>query len=326
MLLSAPATWSSGTQFWLTKTLPSCFTEMVSCLLFSGIFSGTLVSGRATSMPFCSIGVTTMKMISSTRQTSTRGVTLIWLFTSWTRLGLTRRGSIPTPLLHEEIDQLGGGVRHLDLQPLQLVGEVVEDPGRRNGDEEAQGRGHQRLGDAGRHRADTARAGQRHAGERLDDADDGAEQADERGERGDRRQAADAALEVGGGEQGGALDGAAGGLDDLDLRERAGRALVLERLQPCRHDPGEVALRVLHRRVDGGLRPVVLEVLGRQTGELERLPARLAEQQPALDGDVQRPDRQYDQDGHHALVDPRHVLPNRCGAKAGHALLLLVER
>src|SRR5258708_29200491 len=120
MLLSVPATWSSGTQFWLTKMLPSCLIEMVSCLLFSGIFSGTFVSGRTTSMPFCSIGVTTMKMISSTRQTSTRGVTLIWLLTSSTSFGLTCLGSIPGPLLHEEVDQLGGGVRHLHLQPSQL--------------------------------------------------------------------------------------------------------------------------------------------------------------------------------------------------------------
>src|SRR5579864_6825778 len=138
MPFSVPGTWASGTQFWLTKTLPSCFTEMVSCLLFSGIFSGTLVSGSATSMPFCSIGVTTMKMISSTRQTSTRGVTLIWLLTSWTRFGLTWRGSIPDPLLHEEVDQLRGGVRHLHLQPLELVGEDVEHPGRRDGDAEAE--------------------------------------------------------------------------------------------------------------------------------------------------------------------------------------------
>src|ERR1700674_2652524 len=92
-------------------------------------------------MPFCSIGVTTMKMISSTRQTSTRGVTLIWLLISVSRLGLTRRGNIPGPLLHEEVDQLGAGVGHLDLQPLQLVGEVVEHPGRRDGDAETQGRG-----------------------------------------------------------------------------------------------------------------------------------------------------------------------------------------
>src|SRR5258708_1486680 len=309
MDLSVPASWSSGTQFWPTKTLPSSLTETSSCLLFSGIFSGLWVSGRATSTPFCSIGVTTMKMINSTRQTSTRGVTLIWLFTSITRLGLTRRGSIPTPLLHEEVDQLGGRVRHLDLQPLQLVGEVVEHPGRRDGDAEAESGRHQCLGDAGRHRADAARAGQRHAGERLDDADDGAEQADEWGQGGDRRQAADAALEVRGGEQGGALDGATGRLDDLLVRQRAGRALVLEGLQAGGDDAGEMALRVLHRRVDGGLRPVVLEVIGRQARELERLLPRLAEEQPALHADVQRPDGEQDQDDHDALVDEAHVLP-----------------
>src|SRR5260370_3495425 len=187
MDLSVPAGWSSGPQYLPLKTLPSCLTEASSCLLFSGIFSGLWVSGRATSTPFCSIGVTTMKMINSTRQTSTRGVTLIWLFTSITRLGLTRRGSIPTPLLHEEVDQLGGRVRHLDLQPLQLVGEVVEHPGRRDVDAEPESGRHHRLGDAGRHRADAARAGQRHAGEGLVDADHGAEQAHERGHAGARR-------------------------------------------------------------------------------------------------------------------------------------------
>ena len=36
---------------------------MVSCFGFSGIFVGLAVSGSATSTPFCSIGVTTMKMI-----------------------------------------------------------------------------------------------------------------------------------------------------------------------------------------------------------------------------------------------------------------------
>src|SRR5258708_13299377 len=145
MDLSVPASWSSGTQFWPTKTLPSSLTETSSCLLFSGIFSGLWVSGRATSTPFCSIGVTTMKMINSTRQTSTRGVTLIWLFTSITRLGLTRRGSIPTPLLHDEVDQLGGRVRHLDLQPLQLVCEAVNHPPHPHPDPPPETRHHQPL-------------------------------------------------------------------------------------------------------------------------------------------------------------------------------------
>src|SRR4029079_95975 len=108
--------------------------EMVSCFWFSGIFVGSAVSGTMTFTPFWSMGVTTMKMIRSTRQTSTSGVTLMslrmWLEVS---IFLTCRGSIAVPrLLHEEIDQLGRGVRHLDVQPVQLVGEVVEHPGRRD--------------------------------------------------------------------------------------------------------------------------------------------------------------------------------------------------
>src|ERR1700709_789819 len=50
---------------------------------------------------------------------------------------------------------------------------------------------------------------------------------------------------------------ARGGLHDLRLGERAGLALVLEGLQACRHDAGQVALGVLAGGVDGGLGTVV---------------------------------------------------------------------
>src|SRR5262245_54118243 len=206
----------SGTQFWPTKTLPSCLMASVSCFGFSGILSGLGVSGSATSTPVCNNGVTTMKMMSSTKQTSTKGVTLMSLFTALTRSGLLCLGSMLAPLpLHEEVDELGGRVRHLELQPLELAGEVVEHPGRRNGDAEAEGGGDERLGDTGGHGAEAARAGHGDAVEGVDDADHGAEQADERGDGGDGGQRADAALEVGGGQQRGALDGAGRGLDDL---------------------------------------------------------------------------------------------------------------
>src|ERR1700742_3522639 len=137
---------------------------MVSCLELSGILSGFAVSGSDTLMPFWSIGVTTMKMIRSTKQTSTRGVTLMSLRTSLTRLSFWCLCNILAPLpLHEEVDQLRGGVRHLDLKPLQLVREVVEHPGRRNGDAETEGGGDERLGDTGRDGADAAGAGEGHA-------------------------------------------------------------------------------------------------------------------------------------------------------------------
>src|SRR6185295_17650370 len=127
-------------------------------------------------MPFCSRGVTTMKMISSTRQTSTRGVTLMSPRTPLVpkmsallaRLGRNIAGPL---LLHEEVDQLRGGVRHLDLQALDPAGEVVEHPGGRDGHEEAERGGDERFRDTGGHGGDTARARGRHAAERVDDAD-----------------------------------------------------------------------------------------------------------------------------------------------------------
>src|SRR4029077_6625100 len=125
---------------------------------------GLAVAGSETSTPFCNIGVTTMKMINSTSQTSTRGVTLMSLRTPRTSVGLLCLGSMLAPLpLHEEVDQLRRRVRHLDLQPLEHVGEVVEHPGPRDGDRETKGGGHERLGDTGRDGADAGGSGEGHA-------------------------------------------------------------------------------------------------------------------------------------------------------------------
>src|SRR5688572_7758760 len=67
----------SGTQVSPTWTLPSTMIAMSTCLAPSGMGSGSSVCGSWTGLPSISSGVTTMKMISSTRQTSTSGVTLI---------------------------------------------------------------------------------------------------------------------------------------------------------------------------------------------------------------------------------------------------------
>src|ERR1035441_4883129 len=60
-------------------TLPSRVieTSRASSLSASGICSGLLTGAMSTLMPFCNMGVTTMKMISRTSITSTMGVTLI---------------------------------------------------------------------------------------------------------------------------------------------------------------------------------------------------------------------------------------------------------
>src|SRR5579875_3548328 len=47
----------------------------------------------------------------------------------------------PVALLDEVVDQLAGGVVHLDVERLHAIGEIVEEPHRRDGHEEAEGRG-----------------------------------------------------------------------------------------------------------------------------------------------------------------------------------------
>src|SRR5882672_4476709 len=100
------------------------------------------------------MGVTTMKMIRSTRHTSTRGVTLMSDLTSPAEPLPTCMGSHPLSphrdvlLLDEEVHQFGGGVVHLEDEVVHPAGEDVEDPDRRDGDEESEGGRDQRLGDA----------------------------------------------------------------------------------------------------------------------------------------------------------------------------------
>src|SRR5436190_24203752 len=138
----------------------SLFSPMTTMIwpFSSGFFAGLFVWGSFTDWPFWSMGVTTMKMIRSTSTTSTSGVTLMSALT----LGLLSsiRDSM---LLQEEVDELGGGVGHLDLEALETVREVVEGHDRRDGDEQSERGRDQRLGDAGGDRADSARAAGGHA-------------------------------------------------------------------------------------------------------------------------------------------------------------------
>src|SRR5262245_26511222 len=97
-------------------------TTMRICVLSSGFFGGSEAFGSTTGGPFWSIGVTTMKMMSSTSTTSTRGVTLMSERTLST-LTLCMQRFV---LLQEEVHELGRRVRHLDLEPLEPGREVVE--------------------------------------------------------------------------------------------------------------------------------------------------------------------------------------------------------
>src|SRR5512135_3078746 len=123
-----------------------------------------------------------MKMISSTSITSAIGVTLMSALTPPLVLLVdmaTARGHLCREVLRESrtaelvphtldqvVDQCLRGVRHLDDQELELRLEEVEQPHRRNGDDQTEGRGDQRLRDTARHRRQAARAAAgRHAGE-----------------------------------------------------------------------------------------------------------------------------------------------------------------
>src|SRR4051794_8364185 len=146
---------------------------MISCFSVSGVFSGASVIGRLIGTPFCSMGVTTMKMISSTRQTSTRGVTLMSAFSvvfCSLSAGLCHRCLFILGFLHEVNCHFGTGVGHLDREAVDTILKVVVRPDGRDGDEETAGGGEERFRDTGRDRGDTAAAGG-HAGEGVDDAD-----------------------------------------------------------------------------------------------------------------------------------------------------------
>src|SRR6185437_17087405 len=123
--------------------------------------------GRVALNPAAISGVTIMKMIRSTSITSIIGVTLmsdltavppapplpVDMATAGHRLlGLEFLGEDRTPklaphALDQIVDQFLRGIRHLDGQILDLGGEVVVGPHRRDRDHQTEGGGDQRLGD-----------------------------------------------------------------------------------------------------------------------------------------------------------------------------------
>src|SRR5438093_11822450 len=118
-------------------------------------------------------GVTIMKMISSTSITSISGVTLMSALTAARALvadratGLRRllrleflredrAAELRPDALDQIVDQLLRGVGHLDGEEVDLGREVVVELDRRNGDDETERWGDQRIRDTGGHRAGRA--------------------------------------------------------------------------------------------------------------------------------------------------------------------------
>src|ERR1700687_5031583 len=168
----------------------TCPSRLIDSTIGSCTLRGRLrasARGKATWMPWWSIGVATMKMISSTSITSTSGVTLMSPITSscssrrWKAMGVpVRSGEVPL----RQVEELHHEVFDACPQLAAAVSEVVVGDERRDRGAQPGGGVDQRLGDAGRDRDDRSRAGAADVFEGHHDPPDGAEQTDERRCRG----------------------------------------------------------------------------------------------------------------------------------------------
>src|ERR1043166_5223487 len=145
----------------------------------SGRLSRFFPFGISALKPLAMSGVTIMKMISSTSMTSIIGMTLGSDLTAvrpavladvstaahrllgLELLGEDRAAELASDALDEVVDELLRGVGHLARQVLDLGGEVVVQPHRRDGDEEPERGGDQRLRDAARDAGEAARGAAR---------------------------------------------------------------------------------------------------------------------------------------------------------------------
>src|SRR5262249_21251197 len=135
-----------------------------------------------------------MNMISSTSTTSTSGVMLMAacnLTGSPSRIGRSPLlDGHPIDFLDHDlrhldlryfeqaVHQLGRSPAHLDVESLDLAREGIEGDDGRDCDEDAQGRGDERLSDTARDHRHAAGPRGRDAPERVDDPDHRAEEAD----------------------------------------------------------------------------------------------------------------------------------------------------
>src|SRR6516225_8106351 len=196
-----------------------------SSLSASGMGTGLLTLAMSTLTPFCSIGVMTMKMISSTSITSTMGVTLMLEFTfepssrfarpivqppfigiryNCTALRLPADGSAT---LQEVVNQLARAVVHFHVEGFHLVGEIVEHHDGGNRDEQPDGRGHKRFRDTACNGAQTGGLLRRDFLEGVQNAVHRSQQSDEGGSRTDCSQSTETALQFGVGNGFGTLQG-----------------------------------------------------------------------------------------------------------------------
>src|SRR5262245_51520617 len=141
--------------------------------------------GRSTFSGFIMAEVVIMKMMSRTRKTSVRGVTLISAM-------MPRRRDVPLlsamhpPAGVQRFQHAAAADPQGGVDPLHARLEVVEAHHRDDADRQTESGGDERLRDAAGDDGEAARARQRDGVERADDAQHGAEQPDERRRGADR--------------------------------------------------------------------------------------------------------------------------------------------
>src|SRR5436309_1119075 len=150
--------------------MPASSTFSTTCVRSGGggsfCISGGVSSGTRTPSSFSIRGVSTMKMMSSTRTTSTSGVMLMSertppLLSTSIPIGLglhpgsgsrgrlhgagVGQGLVEAAFLEEEVDQLVGSVGDVDAHLFDAVGQVVVHHQGRNRDQQTEGRRDQSL-------------------------------------------------------------------------------------------------------------------------------------------------------------------------------------
>src|SRR5690606_37709621 len=189
----------AGTPRPSTRSEPSATTATSIGFMSFGLGSGLVTLGSSIWAPSVSAGATTMKMMSSTKTTSTSGVTLI------SGAPASESSRLPFPLLRSVtpmmilhlVQELAHGAPERELDARNPRAQVVEEDHGRDGDHEAEGRLHERLGDTGRNRRNAPGAGRADPLERADDADHRSEQPDERRDRAHGREHVEPAPELG---------------------------------------------------------------------------------------------------------------------------------
>src|ERR1035437_7461295 len=109
------------------SSLAEIATITASSLSAFGKLDGLSTLAKFTGTPFWSIGVITIKMISSTNMMSAIGMTLGAAITApaWGLYAMTLLLSAGTAARDKVVDQLHRGVIHFHVERLDPVGEVV---------------------------------------------------------------------------------------------------------------------------------------------------------------------------------------------------------